>query len=396
MFLPPPKPPTPPAPPSLSSVVRRSLRDRIIETLSYLSDEIDSRRVGGLGEAQAAGYVAGRLRRAEYAAAVQSFRASAGERLPLLALTTIGAAGGALAALRPETLWLAAAGLLVLLTIVLLLAEIEGPAPLRRMLKGTISQSVVAVRAAGARHARWRMIVLAPLDGSPTPTLSRQGLLLLLAALVVESIGVGALFFVTTYGWRLLAAACAGLVAAIGLWLLRRLVVPALLPAIHGAGELTTLLMVAEELEPLQAIEVWTVALGGGSVGHESIAALIEHYPFSPADTCIINLHNISAGQPVFVTREGLLRERRSDRMLLALAADADALDMTIDAEPRPLRQQTLAQAFHRQGLPAISITSHSDASVFANLDADTIERCVRLVVGMVRGLDAAEARKER
>ncbi|MBV9790241.1 MAG: hypothetical protein JOZ51_18775, partial [Chloroflexi bacterium] len=97
-------------------MTRRSLHDRIVEMLSYLSDEIDSRRVGGLGEAQAAGYVAGRLRRAEYTAAVQSFRASTGAQVAFVVLTTLGVIGGALAALQIGTLWLVVAGLLVVLS----------------------------------------------------------------------------------------------------------------------------------------------------------------------------------------------------------------------------------------------------------------------------------------
>jgi hypothetical protein len=377
-------------------MARRSLRDRIAETLSYLSEEIDSRRVGGLGEAQAAGYVAGRLRRAEFAAAVQSFQAGAGEHLPLAVLVALAVIGGAIAVLRSEPIWVAAAGLLVGLIVVLVIVEIEGPAPLRRMLKSTPSQSVVAARAAGARSVPWRVIVLAPLDGSPGPALNRQVLLVLLAALIAEAIGIVGVAVTATLGWRLMVAGCVAVLAIISALLLRRWLFPTLLPAIHGAGELTALLMVTEELEALHAIEVWSVALGGGSVGHESIRALIDRYPFSAGDTCIINLHNITAGQPVFVTREGVLRERRSDRMLLALAADTDAVDITIDAEPRRLRQPTLAQAFHRRGFRAISISSHSDIAAFADIDAETIERCVRLVVGMIRGLDAAEATAER
>jgi hypothetical protein len=394
MFFPPPNQPTPPTPP-VSGLARRSLHDRIVEVLSYLSDEIDSRRVGGLGEAQAAGYVAGRLRRSEFAAAVQSFRASTDARVAFVGLTALGVLGGVIAVLWVEPLWLIAAELLVLLALILLLAEIEGPAPFRRTFKGALSQSVVAVRAARARSAHWRVIVLAPLDGSPRLVLSRGWTLLLLAVLLLEAVGIAGVFVAATSGWRVFVGACALIAALIGLAVLRRLLFPGLLPAIHGAGELTTLLMVAEELAPLQTIEVWLVALGGGSVGYESIHALTERYPFLPVDTCIINLHTITAGQPVFVTREGVLRDRRSDRMLLALASDTDAADITIDAEPRRLRQHTLAQAFHRLGYRAISISSHSDTSVFASIDAATIERCVRLVVGMLRGLDAAETAKE-
>lgn len=316
--------------------------------------------------------------------------------MAFVVLTALGVIGGMLAALQTGPLWLVVAGLLVVLSLILLLAEIEGPAPLRRVLKGSLSQSVVAARAAGARNARWRLIVLAPLDASPRPVLSRGWLLILLFALLLEAVGVGGAFAAATPAWRIFVGVCTLVVALIGLSVLRRLLWPGLVPAIHGAGELTTLLMTAEELDPLQTIEVWMVALGGGSVGHESINALIERYPFSPNDTCIINLHNITAGQPVFVTREGVLRDRRSDRVLLALASDTDAGDISIDAEPRRLREHTLVQSFHRLGYPAISISSHSDSSAFADIDAATIERCVRLVVGMIRGLDAAEATKER
>jgi hypothetical protein len=160
-------------------------------------------------------------------------------------------------------------------------------------------------------------------------------------------------------------------------------------PAIYGAGELATLLMVAEELESLQAVEVWILALGGSTVGSENIRTLLAHYPFTPAETCVINLHNVVGGQPVFVTREGLLRERRSDRMLLAAAADADAADIAIDAEPRRLRERTLAHALLQQGFRTLSISSHAHRARYTSPDPETIERCVRLVLGLVRSLDA-------
>lgn len=392
MFLPPsPSQPSPPDP-LRAAINRRSLRERIVEVLHYLSDEVDTRRVGGLGEAQAAGYVAGRLRRADYAASVLSFRAGAGEKASLTLIALLGTIGGALGALgwfTPVPIWLLVlAELLLLLTIGLLLAEVEGTEPLRTLLRGTPSQSVVAGRAATSKQTQARVVVVAPLDGPPHVVLNRRWLLLLLGTLVVAAIALVGVLLSGAAIWHLLAGGAALALLLIGLWVASRRAVPVLLPAIHGAGELAALLLIAEELTPLAAVEVWMIALGGGSVGHESVRALIERYPFSAQDTWFINLHAISAGQPVFVTREGRLRERRSHPALLALATDIDAADVSIDAEPRRLRQRTLAQSVLRLGFRTITISSHNAAAPFTSPDAATIERCVRLVVGMIRGLD--------
>lgn len=394
MFLPPSKSPPPDAP--RPGGQRRPLRERILEALRYLSDEVDPRRVGGLGEAQAAGYVAGRLRRAEYAAAVQSFQAGAGEKAALILIALLGALGGGVAAatlIWPVPLpWLFLALLLVVLAIGLLLAEIEGPEPLRTVLRGRTSQSVVGGRAAAAREARLRVVVMAPLDGPPHVVLQRHGLLLLFGTLLVEGLALGGALLANSVQLavvaRLLAALCALLLLIMGAWSASRRTGRTPLPAIHGAGELAALLMIAEELEQLKTVEVWAVALGGVSAGHESVRALAERYPFSPADTRFINLHAINVGQPIFVTREGRLRERRSDRVLLALANETDAADIAIDAEPRRLRERTLAQSVLRLGFRTITISSANAASPFTSPDAETIERCVRLVVGIIRRLD--------
>lgn len=392
MFLPPSSSsPSPPDPPR-AAIHRRSLHDRIVEVLHYLSDEVDTRRVGGLGEAQAAGYVAGRLRRADYAASVLSFRAGAGEKASLTLIAVLGILAGTLGAaglFASIPAWLVVlAMLLVVATIGLLLAEVEGAEPLRRVLRGTPSQSVVAGRAATSKQTKARVVVLAPLDGPPHVVLDRRGLLLLLGTLIVEAIALSGVLLADAPIWRMLAGGCALLLLLIGLWIVSRRALPVPLPAIHGAGELAALLLIAEELTSLTTVEVWMIALGGGSVGHESVRALTERYPFSLQDTWFINLHAISVGQPVFVTREGRLRERRSHPALLALATDIDAADVTIDAEPRRLRQRTLAQSVLRLGFRTITISSHNAASPFTSPDATTIERCVRLVVGMIRGLD--------
>lgn len=390
MFFPSSSSPTPE--PSWIGDPRRSLHARISEALHYFSDEIETRRVGGLGEAQAAGYVAGRLRRADYAASVQTFRVGTGEHGALAIIALVAALTAGVAAAAPDALWTIIAWAIAALALALFLAETgtfgAGSEPLRRLFGGITSQSVVAARAATSRQVRWRVIVLAPLDGPPIAALPRQGLLALLAALIANLIAIGGALITAGPGWRIAAGAGAAILLMFGVILLITSRRPRVIPAVHGAGELATLLMIAEELPRLEQVEVWMVALGGGSVGSASFRTLIEHYPFRASDTWIVNLHNITAGQPVYATREGMLREWRSASALLALASDIDIADRAIDAEPRRLRTHTIVQPFMRHGFRTLTVTSAGEATPFASPDLDTITRCLRLVAGIIRGLD--------
>src|SRR5918997_2298283 len=78
LFPSPPPPPPMPRDPDRAVLVRRPIQMRLLETLRYLAEEIEVRRVGSLGEAQAAGYVDARLRRAGQQATVTSFFTGAG------------------------------------------------------------------------------------------------------------------------------------------------------------------------------------------------------------------------------------------------------------------------------------------------------------------------------
>ena len=380
-----------PRDPDRAVLVRRALQDRLLETLRYLAEEIAIRRVGGLGEAQAAGYVAGRLQRAEQQTTVTSFRAGAGQFIAVTLVAILGVLASALPVVVPQRIAVAAALLLLLVVIALLWGEIEGAARLGRALGRRTSQSVVGVRAAvaGDRRARLRVVLTAPLDGVPQFP-PRRALLLIFQLL-------GALTLVLLWGLltmlpplRWVVAMGALLLAIVALGILARHWLRGPGPATLGTGELAVLIAIAEELGELQQVELWTVALGAVSAGETSMRRLLERYPFD-ADTCFINLHHLTGGQPVFVTREGLLRELRSDRRLLALASGADAADVTINAEPRQLRQRTLAALPLRHGYRAITITSHPDTGGLTTPAPPALERCVRLIVGMIRELDREE-----
>ena len=377
-----------PRDPDRAVLVRRALQERLLETLRYLAEEIDLRRVGGLGEAQAAGYVAGRLNRAEQQATVASFRTGAGHSMAIGLLLALVASSGVIAALVWHPATASAALGLVPVAVYLLWSEIEGRGMLGQVLAGCSSQSVIGVRAAvgTTRSRRLRVVLTAPLDSAPhTPGRSTFLVILLLFLLQVGlMLGLLALDR-AALRWLLLlnAAALFGLSAVI-LWGASQ---RGPRPAVLGAGELAVLIAVAEELGELQQVELWTVALGAASVGDAGIRHLLDRYPF-PAETCFINLHHMTGGQPVFVTREGLLRERRSDRGLLALASAADTADVSINAEPRQLRRRTLAAQPLRAGFRTITITSHTDTPGLTSPNPATLERCVKLVVGMVRKLD--------
>jgi hypothetical protein len=379
-----------PRDPDRAVLVRRALQDRLLETLRYLADEIEVRRVGGLGEAQAAGYVAGRLQRAEQHATVMSFEAPTARTGTLVAMIMFGAGISLLPVIVPQRASIAAALILLIAIAALFWTEVEGSA-LSNVFGRRTSQSVVGVRAASAGEGRERVrvVLTAPLDGAPRLP-ARSVLLLVLE--VFGLLTVVLLWLLITMllplRWVLLTGACllALMVVAIlvGQWQRR------LQPAIAGAGELAVLIAVAEELGVLERVELWTVAVGAASVTDAGMLRLFQSYPFE-SGTCFVNLHHMTAGQPVFVTREGSLREVRSSRRLLALASEADAADVTINAEPRQLRARTLAAQPLRRGYPAISISSHPDGRGIATPDPGTLERCVRLIVGMIRQLDAEE-----
>ncbi|HZB95426.1 MAG TPA: hypothetical protein VE268_05675, partial [Herpetosiphonaceae bacterium] len=391
--------PPPPLPmvrdPDRAVLVRKALQDRLIETLRYLEEEIEPRRAGGLGEAQAAGYVAGRFQRAEQQAAVTSFRTGRGPVVAtalivlLMAIVSGGAAVLPLRAGSIGTLWI----LLVLLAMlaVLFWEEIEGVGLIGRAIGARSSQSVVGVRAAADsnQHARLRVVLAAPLDSAPQSP-PRRIFLLGLLVLGVNLIALATLIVTLQPVLRLVLGVGTAILGGTAVILLawRRLQSPQ--KEASGSGELAALIAIAEELSELRQVELWTVAFGAVSAGNATIHHIFERYPFG-VETCFINLHHMTAGQPVFVTREGLLHERRSDRRLLAVASAADAVDVSINAEPRRVRRRTLAAPLLQRGYRTITITSHPDTSGFVRPDPLTLERCVKLVVGMIRELDQEE-----
>jgi len=381
----------------------RRLREDPLDVVGRIAGEIGPRRPTSLGEARAAAYLDGRLRRAGLRVSADPFRAprSAGAAGPLLALPALISV--ALYYRLPlPSLALALWGLA--LAIVLLWWPDAVVLARKRP-----SQNVIATRASSSAPRR-RVVLLASLDSPPEmsrlvrlladdvrPEIGRAtayGLLALLALLALPS---DLSFELRRALWlaQFVPTAYLLLLAVVDLWLLRAPTTPG---AISHAGAVAVLLASAEELNALERTELWAVALGATGSG-AGLADFLRRYPFD-RETLFVEIAGIGAGNLSYVTREGVLRERPADARLLQLAAAADAADPLIDAEPRAYRRErTIGARLLRAGRRALTITcldtdgetphrgSLDDTP--AAIDAPMLDRAMRLVAGLVRQIDA-------
>lgn len=378
----------------------RRLREYPLDAVSRIAGEIGPRRATSMAEAQAAAYLDGRLRRAGMRVSADPFRAP----------NSAGADGALLAALALVSFalyyWLPLPSLFLAVWSLAIAAvtarQLGAPLLARRRL----SQNVIATRAT-SQPPRWRVVLLAPLDSPPAigrltrllgddvrPLIGRLaacGLLVLFALLGIVD--------VRRMWWyaEALPAAYLLLLAVLELWTLCAPTTPG---AISHAGALAVLLASAEELTALRQTELWAVPLGATNSG-AGLDDLLRRYPFDREMTLFVGLEGMGAGTLSYVTREGLLYERAADQLLLQLVAEADANDPLINAEPhRYARELTTVRSLQRAGWRALTITclgrdgetpyhgSMEDTPEV--IDAQTLERATRLVVGLVRKIDAA------
>jgi len=367
--------------------------------VDQLADQAGLRRPTSPQEATAAAFVNARLRRAGMGVSTYELRVLPRPGGAYAAVGVLGLVAGLLAPLLPFPSFLLAAALLAALLADALLAPIP-PVGSRRA-----SQNIVGTRAvAGAagiapRPPRWRVLILAPLD---TPV-QRRGL----AMLAGPSRGAA---IVRIGGALLLAGACLLLWLLPGPWwpLAPVAALPFVLlligatrpltvaPGDGGLAALAALVTAASRLGTLEHVELWAVAVGAAGSDPRGVQSLLRRYPFERLSTRVIALEQLAGGQLVYATREGGLRARPADPLLLRLAAATDAADPQIDAEPRALAVEgSLAAPLRRLGYGAITIVaSPPPAGPPANgsyrPDPQLIERAARLVVGIVRGLEVA------
>src|SRR5262245_45341582 len=299
----------------------RRLREDPLDATGRIAGEIGPRRPTSLGEARAAAYLDGRLRRAGLRVSADPFHAprSAGADGPLLTLPALVSVALYYRLPLPSLA-------LALLGLGLAVAQLWW-FDLVMLARKRPSQNVIATRASSSAPRR-RVVLLAPLDSPPAmgrlvrlladdvrPQVGRvaaYGLLALLALLALPS---NLSFEVRRALWfaQFVPMAYVLLLAGVELWLLRA---PATPGAVSHAGALAVLLTSAEELSALERTELWAVALGATRSG-AGLADFLRRYPFDREMTLFIEIAGIGAGNLSYVTREGVLRERPADARLL-------------------------------------------------------------------------------
>jgi hypothetical protein len=380
----------------------RRLRADPLDAVGRIASEVGPRAPTSLGEAQAAAYLDGRLRLAGLRVSADPFRAprSAAADGPLLALPALVSVL-LYYRLPLPSLFLALWGLVV----AVVLLRRPGMALLARRRP---SQNVIATRAVSGKPRR-RVVLLAPLDSPPVmgwlarlladdarPRIGRVAAYALLALFAILA-WFGPLEVRRAWWYaQFVPTAYLCMLGGLELLLLRAPVSPG---AISHAGALVVLLSSAEELVSLERTELWAVALGASASG-AGLADFLRRYPFDREMTLFVGVEGIGAGNLCYVTREGLLREQPADPLLLQFAAAADSADPLINAEPRPYRRElTAAARLRRTGRHALTITClgadgetpyrGSQEDTPAAIDPQTLDRAMRLVVGLVRQIDA-------
>jgi hypothetical protein len=390
--------------PQPGSLLRR-LHEAPQDAINRIAGDIGARRATSLGEAQAAAYLDGRLRRAGLRVSADAFRAPAGLAWDGVVLALLAAVSVILYYEVPLpslalSLWNFAIA-------VVALWRSSNPFLARKQ----PSQNVIATRALEA-PPRWRVVLLAPLDTPPaTPQIARRlsagtrplfGRVIACGAIVVLALLA---FFgpleVRRLLWYAQFAAVVYLLtlAALEAWQARA---PATAGAANHAGALAAMLESADTLNDLTQTELWAVALGATDSG-AGLADLLRRYPFDPQMTLFIGLESIGSGLLSYVTREGRLPQRSADPLLVRLVAETDAADPLINIEPRPYYSEpTLQYALHRSHYRSLTIIGldadgspaqrGSPTDTPDRIDAEMVDRAVRLIVGVVKTLDATEA----
>jgi hypothetical protein len=383
------------------SLLRR-LREDPMDAVSRIAAEIGARRPTSLGEAQAAAYLDGRLRRAGLRVSADAFRAAAGPGWDGTLLALLATVGVVLYYWLPLpsvalALWnLAIAGVS--------LARPGTPLLARKRQ----SQNVIATRALD-QPPRWRVVLLAPLDSPPATSAwarwliaGRRAQLGRIAAcgliVVLALLALGGPLELRRLLWYLQVAGAAYilLLGAVELW---SMLAPTTSGAINHAGALAALLESADTLSALSQTELWAVALGASASG-AGLADLLRRYPFDRDMTFFIGIESIGGGRLSYLTRAGIFPQRPGDPLLLRLVAAADADDPLIDAEPRPSASEpTIARQLQQTGRRALTIIGldtdgrpayrGSPTDTTEQADERALDRAIRLIIGLVKMIDA-------
>lgn len=310
-----------------------------------------------------------------------------------------------------------ALGLLVTVSAVLELMVRDNP--LRWFLPVGDSRNVVGVTPA-ANEPRRRVAVMAHVDSHRTPLFWRTpntykvyraitalGLIGLLALDVIFLISV----FAPNAGLRTISLIPAAIIGLAWLMVLQAHNTPFTAGANDNASGVGVLLALAEraQREPLPNTEVWWVASGCEEVGVYGSADFVRRHKAELESSGLIAIDSVAGKETdlVYLHQEGLLIPKTYPASVLARADQI--------ARERP---ELKAHAFKgttaytdgfpalEAGLPCLALLNytrdgwipnwHNPTDVFANVDADAVDRAERFVWELLKALDTPVPENEQ
>lgn len=376
-----------------------------LATIQFLSREIGPRPPTSVAEAQAAAYVNARMRQSGLDVEIQTFRSVPTVALPYGLILLAHTLTPALFYFLPP----AALGL-SLLALAAFVGECTANPLLSPLFPLGTSQNIIATRPPSGPTRR-HLVVLAHLDTPRAnwlfhPRLGssfRRFFLLLTIALAAQPLLV-ALAWVVGPAWlgHLLWLPAAISSGALLIFLHQELFMPWVSGANGGASGVAVLLRLAEEVRGLQHTALWLVATGCKEAGLEGVRQFLRHYPFSPADTFVLSVDHVGRGELSIIVDQGMLWPCRTGNSLPEVAAEAEAADIAIDADPRSYHLlNTEALVALRRGLPALSVMAleggrpaHAfwPTDTAEHVQPELLDRATRLIAGIARLLDRRAA----
>ncbi len=386
--------------------------------LEHLSVAIGPRGSATAKEKAGHDYVQQILTEQGHSVRAESFHSGTSAYLPfILALSVVLLAEAIFYFARPTDNaamgGLAALALCALATTSAILELLARDNPLRWFLASEPSQNIIAITPARGERQR-TVAVLAHVDTHRTPLFWRTAdsyrIFRVIMTLGLISLAVlNMVFLIGTFAPNAalspISLVPAGIVLVALLMSLQAQFSPFTAGANDNASGVGVLLALAEKAkqEPLANTELWWVATGCEEVGAYGSADFIRRHADALTEggaALVVDSVGAHGAGPIYLTREGLLKPLAHSEALLALADQIAADQPALGAGRCDVQNPyTDASPALQAGLKALAFVGynrrgwipnwHNPTDVFANVDADAIDRTERFVWEMLQRLDA-------
>ncbi len=306
---------------------------------------------------------------------------------------------------------LAAASLAIIATVSLVFEIWPADNPLRWFIPFAPSQNVIGVTPTSG-EPKQKIAVIAHVDSHRTPfiwqsrrtfaayrVLTTLGFISLAALCVIFLVGV----FASVSTLRTVSLIPTGLAALAWLMVLQAHFTPFTPGANDNASGVGIMLALAERVkqEPLKNSEVWWVAAGCEEVGAYGSADFVRRHASQFREGGVVVVDNIAGKDtgPVYLDGEGILVPARYSAEMLTLAKQISEAQPELGGRSHT-QQGAYTDGSHalKAGLKTLTLVGytrdgwipnwHNQSDVFANVDADAVDRAERFVWEVLKQLD--------